>query len=82
VADEALERAAPSADGAAADAALVAALAREERAALAALYDRHAARMLAVAHRVLGNRRDAEDLLHDASRCGARRAPTTQRAAA
>lgn len=33
--------------------------------ALGALYDRFAARMLAVAHGVLGNRRDSEDLLHD-----------------
>jgi RNA polymerase sigma-70 factor (ECF subfamily) len=47
------------------DAALVAALAHGERSALAALYDRHAAALLGVAHAVLGNRRDAEDLLHD-----------------
>jgi RNA polymerase sigma-70 factor, ECF subfamily len=33
--------------------------------ALAALYDRHSARMLGLALHLLGNRRDAEDLLHD-----------------
>ena len=33
--------------------------------ALGALYDHHAPRLLAIAHGVLGTRRDAEDLLHD-----------------
>jgi RNA polymerase sigma-70 factor (ECF subfamily) len=33
--------------------------------ALAALYDSHAAPMFALAQRVLGDRRDAEDLVHD-----------------
>lgn len=33
--------------------------------ALAQLYDLFAAKMLGLAHRVLGNRRDAEDLIHD-----------------
>ena len=48
-----------------ADAALMAAAARSDRGALAALYDRHAAVMLGVAIRLVRNRQDAEDLLHD-----------------
>jgi RNA polymerase sigma-70 factor (ECF subfamily) len=48
-----------------ADAALVAAIARGDRAALAALYDRHAGLLLALALRILRDRREAEDLLHD-----------------
>lgn len=36
-----------------------------DRQAFARLYDRHAAWMMAVAYRILQNRRDAEDLLHD-----------------
>jgi RNA polymerase sigma-70 factor, ECF subfamily len=51
--------------GAPEDAALVAAMARGDRAALAALYDRHASLLLGAAYHVLRNRRDAEDLLHD-----------------
>jgi RNA polymerase sigma-70 factor, ECF subfamily len=47
------------------DAALVAAVARVERDALAELYDRYAPLMLGAAHRVLRSRGDAEDLLHD-----------------
>lgn len=47
------------------DAALVRRLAAGSVEALAALYDRHAGRMLGVAARVLSDRRDAEDLLHD-----------------
>jgi RNA polymerase sigma-70 factor (ECF subfamily) len=47
------------------DAALVAGVVSGSVEALAALYDRHAASMLGVAARVLGDRRDAEDLLHD-----------------
>jgi RNA polymerase sigma-70 factor (ECF subfamily) len=47
------------------DAALVARVAAGSSDALAALYDRHAAHMLGQALAVLGNRRDAEDLLHD-----------------
>jgi RNA polymerase sigma-70 factor, ECF subfamily len=47
------------------DAQLVAAMARGERAALAALYDRYASLLLGAAYHVLRNRRDAEDLLHD-----------------
>jgi RNA polymerase sigma-70 factor (ECF subfamily) len=48
-----------------ADAARVVEMAAGSSDALAALYDRHAASMLGLAHRVLGNRRDAEDLVHD-----------------
>jgi len=44
---------------------LLAELASGSRPALAALYDRHAAAMLGLAQRVLGDRRDAEDLVHD-----------------
>lgn len=47
------------------DAELVSRLASGSVDALAALYDRHAASMLGVAARMLGSRRDAEDLLHD-----------------
>ncbi len=47
------------------DAQLVASMARGDRAALAALYDRYASTMLAVAVRMLGERRESEDLLHD-----------------
>jgi RNA polymerase sigma-70 factor (ECF subfamily) len=44
---------------------LFAAIARNDRAALGALYDRHAAIVLTVAHHVIGERQQAEDLLHD-----------------
>lgn len=47
------------------DAALLARVAAGAVEALAGLYDRHAAAMLGVAVRVLGSRRDAEDLVHD-----------------
>lgn len=47
------------------DAGLVSALASGDRRALADLYDRHAPWMLGQAHHILGNRRDAEDLVHD-----------------
>jgi len=40
-------------------------VAQGEREALGILYDRHAGLMLALALRILGVRRDAEDLLHD-----------------
>jgi RNA polymerase sigma-70 factor (ECF subfamily) len=39
--------------------------ARGDRAALAALYDRYAPYLLALGHRILGDRREAEDVLHD-----------------
>lgn len=47
------------------DAALVQATAAGDRAALARLYDRYAPILLAVAVRILGERREAEDLVHD-----------------
>ena len=47
------------------DPQLVASLARGNPQALAALYDRHAPSMLGLAQGVLGERRDAEDLVHD-----------------
>ena len=47
------------------DKSLLAAIQEGDRAALAELYDRYAALILAVAYRILKNRGDAEDLLHD-----------------
>lgn len=47
------------------DRGLMAAAAAGDEAALAALYDRHAAAMLGVALRILKTRQDAEDLVHD-----------------
>ena len=47
------------------DAALVAALSGGNRDALAALYDRFAPMLLAVGMRILGERRDSEDVVHE-----------------
>src|SRR5262245_35440811 len=47
------------------DIALVAAMAEGDRGALARLYERHAGVLLAVALRIVRERREAEDLLHD-----------------
>jgi RNA polymerase sigma-70 factor (ECF subfamily) len=47
------------------DNALAAALARGDRAALGQLYDRHAAVLLGLGFRILGDRGRAEDVLHD-----------------
>src|SRR5262245_29662622 len=47
------------------DVSLVEAMAAGERAALAALYDRYAETLLALAQRLLHSASDAEDLLHD-----------------
>jgi RNA polymerase sigma-70 factor (ECF subfamily) len=47
------------------DAAILRAVAAGDRAALATLYDRHAALVVAVGVRILRNRRDAEDIAHD-----------------
>jgi RNA polymerase sigma-70 factor (ECF subfamily) len=47
------------------DSALVERAARGDVTAFAALYDRHAGRVLALITRVLGARSDAEDVLHD-----------------
>lgn len=47
------------------DVELVRAVARGDRAALAQLYDRFAGLMMALAMRILRDRREAEDLLHD-----------------
>lgn len=47
------------------DGALMRAVADGDRAALATLYDRHGARLLGLAVRLLGSRARAEDLLHD-----------------
>jgi RNA polymerase sigma-70 factor (ECF subfamily) len=47
------------------DEALVAALARGDRSALAALYDRYAGVLMGVGLRRLGDRVDAEEVLHD-----------------
>src|SRR5678815_2296266 len=56
--------AAPPSDDAA-DEVLVAAMAAGDRAALATLYERHASLLLGLALRIVGERREAEDLLHD-----------------
>ena len=47
------------------DAELVVAIARGDRDALAALYDRFAGLLLALGLRIVRDRREAEDLLHD-----------------
>jgi len=47
------------------DAGLIAAVSAGDETALAELYDRHASALLGVALRVLRNRSDAEDLVHD-----------------
>lgn len=47
------------------DAELVAAIAGGDRVALAALYDRYAPTLMALAQRFVGSRPDAEDLIHD-----------------
>jgi RNA polymerase sigma-70 factor (ECF subfamily) len=47
------------------DEVLVAAMASGDRAALALLYERHASLLLGLALRIVGERREAEDLLHD-----------------
>lgn len=47
------------------DAQLIAAIRAGERAGLASLYDRHAPAMLGLALRILRDRGDAEDLVHD-----------------
>jgi RNA polymerase sigma-70 factor (ECF subfamily) len=48
-----------------ADALLVERLSRGDREALAELYDRHSARVFGLALRLLGNREQAEDLVHE-----------------
>lgn len=47
------------------DVELVIAVAAGERGALAALYDRHASAMLGLGLRILGDRGEAEEILHD-----------------
>jgi RNA polymerase sigma-70 factor, ECF subfamily len=47
------------------DAELVRAMADGQQEALAALYERHSALMLGLAMRIVRNRKEAEDLLHD-----------------
>lgn len=47
------------------DEALIAAMAAGDRAALAQIYDRYGAVMMAIGQRILRNEREAEDLLHD-----------------
>src|ERR1051325_6352773 len=56
--------AAPPSDDAG-DEVLVAAMAAGDRAALATLYERHASLLLGLALRIVRERREAEDLLHD-----------------
>jgi len=52
-------------DDAELDAGLVAAMASGDRGALASLYDRHSGVLLGLAMRIVRDRREAEDLLHD-----------------
>jgi RNA polymerase sigma-70 factor (ECF subfamily) len=47
------------------DEVLITAIVAGDRGALARLYDRYAPTLLAVGKRMLGNRREAEDLVHD-----------------
>lgn len=47
------------------DVDLIAAMRAGDRSALAALYDRYAPLLLSLASRMLGDRREAEDLVHD-----------------
>ena len=47
------------------DVTLISGTASGDRDCLAALYDRYAAALLAIGRRILGDRREAEDLLHD-----------------
>src|ERR1041384_2736364 len=47
------------------DAALVAAMAKGDRDALSRLYERHSGLLLGLAMRIVRDRREAEDLLHD-----------------
>jgi RNA polymerase sigma-70 factor (ECF subfamily) len=47
------------------DAALVAAMAAGDRGALASLYERHGSLLLGLALKIVRERREAEDLLHD-----------------
>ena len=59
-----LRAAAPSGDTSA-DPELVERMARGDRNALAELYERHAPRLCALARQILGERVEAEDLVHD-----------------
>ena len=56
---------AEDADDAAVDAALVRAMAAGDPSGLAGLYERHAGLLLGLAMRIVRERREAEDLLHD-----------------
>ena len=47
------------------DVSLISGAAAGDRDSLAALYDRYAPALLAIGRRILGDRREAEDLLHD-----------------
>ncbi|MCB1985448.1 MAG: sigma-70 family RNA polymerase sigma factor [Burkholderiales bacterium] len=47
------------------DTQLIERIAKQDHDALAQLYQRHVMQMLAVAFRILGSRKDAEDLIHD-----------------
>ncbi|MCA9593207.1 MAG: sigma-70 family RNA polymerase sigma factor [Myxococcales bacterium] len=58
------------------DAELVARLTRGDRAALAALYDRHAPLVFALVRRIVGSAAEAEDLVHDVFLEAWRRAET------
>lgn len=55
----------PSSSAPRSDVALLAAMASGDSQSLGELHDRHIGLMLATAVRILGNRREAEDLVHD-----------------
>jgi RNA polymerase sigma-70 factor, ECF subfamily len=55
----------PPLDSNDADVDLVARMARGDRSAVAELYERHAGRLLALAHGILRSQQEAEDLIHD-----------------
>lgn len=59
------ERSPANAERAASDADLVARMARGDKQALAQLYDRYSPVMLSLGSRMLSDRREAEDLVHD-----------------
>jgi RNA polymerase sigma-70 factor, ECF subfamily len=55
----------PEASVEAADSALIARMARGDRSAIAALYERHVSCLLSLGQSLLRDRREAEDLIHD-----------------
>jgi RNA polymerase sigma-70 factor (ECF subfamily) len=67
-----------AADAARIDAQLMNRLAAGDRDAVSELYDRHAGRVFSLAHRILGNATDAEDIVQDVFSQAWRTAPNYQ----